>query len=295
MQDTATYPLEVDLISREVRSGLTASICTIASFEDVTSVGEIESCLYFGAMVFGPGRSVTINGDTTFLVEPSRPFLLGFNETASFGTRYMPGDRFGGVSLEMNREFLLPLANGSDDGAFHTVLELLEKSLYVQRFNQPSLINQLAGLLMRSKHDQHLAALQLESYALAMVVDIAANAGATYRPKPVPLSGRDQRRVRDLSRFLIENAANPPSLSEMSRMAGLNPTSLSIHFKEVHGCSIFAFLRKHRLSVARDMLQNTEDAISEIGYRIGFRNAAAFSTAYRKEFGLSPSAERKSR
>nr|WP_276312069.1 AraC family transcriptional regulator [Paracoccus siganidrum] len=71
----------------------------------------------------------------------------------------------------------------------------------------------------------------------------------------------------------------------------MNPTTMSAQFKQCFGVSIFGYLRRRRLEAARELLRREDDSVARIGYRVGFDSPAAFSTAYKRQFGHSPSQE----
>ena len=50
------------------------------------------------------------------------------------------------------------------------------------------------------------------------------------------------------------------------------------------------FIRSIRLQKGKELIQTTEDTISEIAYEVGFNDPAWFSRAFKEEFGFAPSA-----
>ena len=72
---------------------------------------------------------------------------------------------------------------------------------------------------------------------------------------------------------------------------GMSKTNLNLRIQEAFGQSIGQFIRKYRLSVAQEMMQNdTGMNISEIAYEVGFNDPKYFTRCFSKEFGTSPSA-----
>jgi len=56
-----------------------------------------------------------------------------------------------------------------------------------------------------------------------------------------------------------------------------------------------AYYRKMRLDEARQKLLYTDHPLHEVAISVGYDSTSAFSTNYRREFGLTPTAERKNR
>ncbi len=71
---------------------------------------------------------------------------------------------------------------------------------------------------------------------------------------------------------------------------GMSKTSLNGRLQETAGLSIGQLVRKYRLSVAREMLENTLLNVSEVAYEVGFNDPKYFTRCFSKEYGVAPSA-----
>ena len=60
--------------------------------------------------------------------------------------------------------------------------------------------------------------------------------------------------------------------------------------KAISGKSTAVFIRSIRLQKGKELIQTTNDTISEIAYEVGFNDPAWFSRAFKDEFGFAPSA-----
>lgn len=49
------------------------------------------------------------------------------------------------------------------------------------------------------------------------------------------------------------------------------------------------FIRSVRLQKAKELIETTDNTISEIAYQVGFNNPSWFSRAFKEEFGYPPS------
>lgn len=97
--------------------------------------------------------------------------------------------------------------------------------------------------------------------------------------------------ARDL---LLERIDDPPTLAELARHAVTNEYKLKRGFKALFGTSPYAFLLEHRLEMARRYLLDTDRPIAEIAYRVGYRDPAHLTNAFRKRYGVRPSDVRRS-
>lgn len=53
------------------------------------------------------------------------------------------------------------------------------------------------------------------------------------------------------------------------------------------------FIRSYRLNKAKDLLETTEFGVSEVAWKVGYKDVAHFSKSYLETFGISPSSSRK--
>lgn len=63
-------------------------------------------------------------------------------------------------------------------------------------------------------------------------------------------------------------------------------------FRERLGSSPYAWLRRHRLERATQLLTTTDRDIAEIGRSVGYLNASHFARDFRRQTGLTPKARR---
>jgi AraC-like DNA-binding protein len=108
-----------------------------------------------------------------------------------------------------------------------------------------------------------------------------------------PLTVRDVERLERARRLLLEQMASPPSLPALARAVALNEFKLKAGFRTLFGASVFGYLRAQRLERARHLLLAQRDlSVIEIAARVGYQNPSKFSAAFRRQFGLPPSALR---
>ena len=93
-------------------------------------------------------------------------------------------------------------------------------------------------------------------------------------------------KARDI---MISDIKNPPSLTELSRMVGVNKTTLNQCFRKVYGVTVFNFLRTFRLEESKRLLQAGNRSVMEVAFEVGYAQQKTFSKEFKKYFGDTPS------
>jgi transcriptional regulator GlxA family with amidase domain len=96
--------------------------------------------------------------------------------------------------------------------------------------------------------------------------------------------------IRRIERYLLARVREPVRLSELSALVGLCERSIQAGFRAHRGCSPMGFLRARRLELARQSLREAPRAnVTMVALASGFPHLGRFSSAYRRQFGESPS------
>jgi AraC-like DNA-binding protein len=82
------------------------------------------------------------------------------------------------------------------------------------------------------------------------------------------------------------------TIEGLARQCGVSRTVLAERFTELIGDPPMHYLAKWRMQVASDMLNRKNSNIATIAAEIGYESEAAFSRAFKKMMGVSPSAWR---
>ncbi len=92
---------------------------------------------------------------------------------------------------------------------------------------------------------------------------------------------------------LNEDFASPLTLGEVAGRIHISPCYLSDLFSRIVGCRFVEYLTHLRLERAQDMLTSGEGTVAAIAAACGFGTVSNFTRAYRRAFGVSPSAKRR--
>jgi AraC-like DNA-binding protein len=100
--------------------------------------------------------------------------------------------------------------------------------------------------------------------------------------------------LQSINAFVRANLNKPLAISDLARHTGYSISHLRAVFRREFGVSLGGYMRDSRLSAAASMLSNGDHAsIESIAKACGFVSIFAFSRAFKKAMGLSPSAYNK--
>ena len=103
----------------------------------------------------------------------------------------------------------------------------------------------------------------------------------------------DIDRIHLAKDILTKNMTEPPSLMELARLVGINDCKLKQGFRQVFSTTAFGYLHQHRLEQARQLLATGKFSVTDVCHQVGFADRSYFAVAFRKQFGLNPSAYRR--
>lgn len=172
---------------------------------------------------------------------------------------------------------------GASDGSTRNNKYALElrKSLVeiVESFKEESLENKIKRSIATDK----ILLNSIENFALKEEKD-SDDKKTSYRNEV----------VRNIIAYLDENYRDKISLEDVAEVAGYHPNYTSEIFSKTLGISFTEYLLRKRLSGATKDLKQSEKKIAEIALDHGFPNVRSFNTAFRENFGRSPSEYRQS-
>lgn len=89
--------------------------------------------------------------------------------------------------------------------------------------------------------------------------------------------------------------ATPWTVQSLARKVNTSRASLAARFRTSVGEPPMTYLTRWRLTLAGDLLHSPETTVSEVAHRVGYNNAYAFSTAFKRHVGTTPSEYRQRR
>lgn len=108
------------------------------------------------------------------------------------------------------------------------------------------------------------------------------------RALKIGMPARFHQMVYTLHQYIAVHLSEDLSVNALAEKVYLNPVYLSRAYKQATGEKLSEYILVRRLERAKQLLQQPEKKISEIGYLIGLDSAAHFSRVFKKYTGLSP-------
>jgi AraC family transcriptional regulator len=103
------------------------------------------------------------------------------------------------------------------------------------------------------------------------------------------------RHIRGLVDTIEENLSDDINILQLARSFGISPWHFQRLFKALTGDTLGGYVRGRRLTEAVRLLTETELAVIDISYSVGFNSHEAFTRSFKSYFGQAPQDFRKNR
>ena len=227
------------------------------------------------SITIGPGQQCT-TVDGRDLRDEFRHGIRHWGNTSDGGTSLLIGtyerpDEAGGlVARALPR--LVVVSHARADGAF---LDLLEREITNDDPASQVVIDRLLDILVINT---------IRSWAN----------DPTHPRTPTWLTSKDPLVKRALEYLHAEPAA-PWTVELLARQVNTSRASLAARFRSDVGEPPMTYLTRWRLTLAGDLLHSLDTTVADVGRSVGYNNAYAFSTAFKRQVGATPSEFRRHR
>jgi AraC-like DNA-binding protein len=99
--------------------------------------------------------------------------------------------------------------------------------------------------------------------------------------------------VKEIHDYMTANLDKRFTLEELSSMFAIPLTAMKQCFKGVYGNPIYSYMKIYRMQEAAKLLKESDESITEIALKLGYKNAGKFSTAFKSTMNILPSDYRK--
>jgi AraC-like DNA-binding protein len=276
--------LEIDSLYKSASFAVTAWNCHCGRSglsDEKIQLEYVISFVHEGVFVLhSEGRSEVIDRTTAVLFNPAAPF----RSSHPYGCT----DR--GSALVVRRDVLLDVMSHYDPSAQERPEALFRNPLgsdLSQAFLRHRLIVQ--GLAQGAAPDPFA----LDATLLEILGAVAKSSVPDTRHTGAVESSRARRRyVHDAQLILQKRFRERFRLEDVARELYVSPFHLCRLFKEETGIPMHRYVNRLRL---RESLEQLTDGapLTELALSLGFAGHSHFTTAFRKEFGVAPSAVRR--
>jgi len=125
-----------------------------------------------------------------------------------------------------------------------------------------------------------------------LLIDPSGREQKNYRSFRPPLSHGDGP-ILEVQHWLEAHVAQDISVAGLSAQAGMSERTFLRKFKAATGDTPVAYIQNLRIEKARGLLERTRIAVSEISWKVGYRDPSAFSRIFNTRTGLTAGAYRK--
>ena len=101
------------------------------------------------------------------------------------------------------------------------------------------------------------------------------------------------RQLNDAIAYIEQNLCAEFELDEAARIACVSADSFARFFSYMTGMTVNEYIRRRRLTLAAQELRQSDARVLDIAVKFGYDSADAFSRAFVKQHGITPSACRK--
>ena len=129
----------------------------------------------------------------------------------------------------------------------------------------------------------------LKSQVTELLSHFFAKVSTLEKDNNTSIKDKDREKLYQAREILSKNMETPPSISELSRLIGLNDFKLKKNFKELFGFPVYKYLQNERLIKAHDLLSSQDVSIQEAAWSVGYESLSSFSNAFIKKYGFRPS------
>lgn len=115
-----------------------------------------------------------------------------------------------------------------------------------------------------------------------------ADAPGWYRAHADPLIG-------PVLRALHDDPSRPWTVASLARVAGASRAAFARRFHELVGQPPMTYLTDWRLTVAADLLRDTDSTVEAVARQVGYANGFALTVAFKRVRGVTPRQHRTKR
>ncbi|CCG41209.1 helix-turn-helix transcriptional regulator [Magnetospirillum molischianum] len=116
----------------------------------------------------------------------------------------------------------------------------------------------------------------------------------THTPPAAVIPPAERRKLVRARDRLLADLSQPPTIADLAREVHLSAPRLKRGFRQLFDSSIYGLFQRERMYEAHHRLSQGESSVLGIASELGYTNASHFAAAFRKQFGINPSALKRS-
>jgi AraC-like DNA-binding protein len=178
-----------------------------------------------------------------------------------------------------------------DPDSLPGMLSALPQSIHIRQAEGAGWLEGIVHFLLIEASDIQPGAALMVSRLIDLVVIRTLRSWIHRGPPSGWLGGLSDLRIASVLKAIHERPMQRWSIEALAAIAGMSRSSFCERFTTLVGRSPLRYHNEWRLALARDLLARRGARVGEIGFSIGYASEAAFSRAYKAQFGHSPRVE----
>jgi transcriptional regulator GlxA family with amidase domain len=150
------------------------------------------------------------------------------------------------------------------------------------------------GALLTALGEEAIADRPGRSLVLERLLEIILIEALRYRPADTGegrrglLAGLADPRIGRALRIMHSDTKRPWTLVALAREVGMSRSAFAARFLQLVGVPPIEYLANWRMTLAKSALASAEAPMADIAEMAGYQSVSAFSTAFKRETGYSP-------
>ena len=152
------------------------------------------------------------------------------------------------------------------------------------------------GVLLKLVGDEALASRPGRSLVLDRLLDIILVESLRHRVADLTderrglVAALEDAQIGAALRMMHKDVRRPWTVAALARQVGMSRSSFAARFTETVGSPPIVYLLNWRINLAKAALVSSKKPLSEVAELAGYRSVSAFSTAFSRATGASPTA-----
>lgn len=207
--------------------------------------------------------------------------IMNFNETELCSLDAKEGEHRRAMYLSVEPDWFEKYGVDSE-----SVKQVLSNHLTLDNWELPDML-WLQSQQLLAQHDQsYVNKMAREGFALSLMSSWLDTLGTREREVSRP----ESRRAHQFRELLSSETVLTMSLTDISNHLGMSSATLQRYANEHLGMSLTQYLRKCRLDLAKSALHRDGVSIMEAALLAGYNHSSNFTTAFKRQFGILPTA-----
>lgn len=197
------------------------------------------------------------------------------------------------LEVLFTEDFLRKIAGEDLDDTFKDLRDRINKKqsflLWDESRPIPLDVQQTIKEITSCQYCTHIKKIYLEAKITALLLNFLVDNKQKSHFLDKEVSKNDYLGVQKVEAYIKEHFREGISIAELAPIAGLNTSKLKQSFKKVHSTTIFKFITRLRMEMAKEIIGVEKRSVSEAAYEVGYKNPQHFTVAFKKFYGFLPS------